>query len=240
MQWADTDSWSGQTAVLVAGGPSLSLSQVRAIGMARARDLVRVIAINDAMYPCGFADIGHACDEQWWRHHLGAPGFVGKKTSLERTQYPDVECLNNTGTEGFDPVPGNIRSGGNSGYQAIHLSIHLGVERIILVGYDMHARGGTHWFGDHPEPIRRIFRNMDQRVAGFSGLVPALDERGIAVVNCSPGSALKAFPMGSLESEMKKLQDRKSKEDRAPQKDARYLDRMARPQSDTRPGYRTK
>lgn len=240
MLWAADNDWAGETVVIVAGGPSLCLKQVRHIAIARAKETVRVIAINDAVYPCWFADVLWACDPPWWKHHEGVPGFPGRRVSFDPCGVPGVDHLIGTGTEGFDPTPGSIRSGGNSGYQAIHLSIHLGVERIILVGYDMHASGGTHWFGEHPDPVRRIFRNMSQRIMRFNDLVAPINEHGIEIVNCSPGSALKAFPMGSLESELKKQQDRKGRDEKAPSKDAKYHDRMVRPQNEDRSGYRTR
>src|SRR5690606_9521612 len=83
MHWRATALFRGRPTVIVAGGPSLDLAQVRAVAMARAGDRIRVVAVNDAVYPCWFADIAYACDRKWWRYHNGLPGFPGRKLSLE-------------------------------------------------------------------------------------------------------------------------------------------------------------
>jgi len=199
MHWVVEPDWRGDTVVIVAGGPSVTLSQVRAIGLARAGASIKVVAINDAIYPCWFADIGYACDTAWWRHHGGLPGFAGRRVSLDDCGIDGVDFLINTGTQGFDPAPGCLRSGGNSGYQALHLCAHLGADRVVLIGFDMR---GSHWFGEHPPAIRRIAPNMRNRIERFHELGAVLAARGIDVVNATPGSALTGFRVGDLELEL--------------------------------------
>lgn len=191
---------------IIAGGPSLSLSQIRLLGISRAADLIRVIAVNDAVYPCWFADRVHACDQKWWDEHHGVPGFSGTKSSLEPTRFPDVLTYRNTGTSGLDDATDAIRSGGNSGYQAMHLAVHFGVRKIVLVGFDMTGDPMNHWFGHHPAPIAISVRTMDNRIREFAELKPLLADRGIDVVNASPGSALTFFRAGDLETELNLLE----------------------------------
>lgn len=88
--------------------------------------------------------------------------------------------------------PELIYTGGNSGYQAINLAWHFGAARILLLGYDM--RPG-HWHGKHPRPLSN-YSPYEEWVRRFRLLAGDLD---IPVVNCTPGSALDAFPMASLE-----------------------------------------
>lgn len=169
------------------------------MGIAHAADKVRVIAINDAIYPCWFADIGYACDKKWWEHHNGIPGFRGIRTSCDDSGFPDIRFLHNTGRDGFDPVPGNLRTGGNSGYQAMHLAMQLGVTKIILVGFDMRGKPQHHWFGEHPKQVECLALNHDSRIRYFTTLLPALRELGVDVLNASPGSALTFFRSVPLE-----------------------------------------
>lgn len=188
--------------VCVAGGPSVTLAQVRQIGIARSEDRIRVIAVNDAMYPCWFADLGYACDRRFWERHHGVPGFPGLKLSLEGTRYSDVRPLKNTGIEGYDETPGCIRSGSNSGYQAVHLAAKLGARKIILVGYDFSEGGARdHWFGRHHGDMDKHSR-VDEWRRLFQGLTDELNRRGIEVVNASLSSTIKWLPMVSLESVM--------------------------------------
>lgn len=172
------------------------------LGIARAEGLIRVITLNDAAYPCWFADIAYGSDAAWWRHHNGLPGFEGRRLALEDPDIEGVDILRNTGVDGFDPEPDALRTGGNSGYQTLHLCAHLMPRRVLLVGIDM---AGTHWFGDHPEPIRKRTPNMQNRIRRFDDLKVPLKDRSIDVVNVSPGSALSTFPRGDLKTELERL-----------------------------------
>lgn len=227
-QWIAERLWPEATVVVVAGGPSLSLGQVRTIGMARTREIIRVVAINDAVYPCWFADLLYFCDRQWGEAHDGVPGFRGRRVTLRHQQNPvhdDADWLLSTGPEGFEPDPGGLRTAGNSGYQAINLAAHLGARHILLVGYDMRGDNSAHWFGLHPESCRRqMTRGFDRMAPHFNGLAEPLRERGIAVVNCTPGSAITAFPTGDLMTELKRAETVKK-----PAKDTKtapYADRQ--------------
>lgn len=182
--------------------------------MAHARGDIRVVAINDAIYPCWFADLGYACDNKWWEFHRGVPGFPGLKLRLKVVdeasghdtnwcRHEDVRTVQSSGTQGFDPNPQRIRSGGNSGYQVLHLLAHLQVARIIAVGLDMNGRG--HWFGDHPQGVRTYGENFENRIPEFEALAKVFRERGVRVVNCSPGSALRCFEVADLETTLKEF-----------------------------------
>lgn len=203
--WRADGSWNGRTVVIVGGGPSVTTAQVRAIGLARAADRIRVIAINDAVYPCWFADIVWGCDARWWRYHGTLPGFSGIKLALTDTGGlpPGVMLMKNTGEEGFDPDPWSVRTGRNGGYQALHVAVHMGATTVLLVGYDMQ---GQHWFGRHPAEVHPHAGNpaMHRRIYFFARLAPLLKERGVRVVNVTPGSALDAFERDDLETELRR------------------------------------
>jgi hypothetical protein len=165
-----------------------------------------VIAINDAWRMAPWADVLYGCDWRWWLKHRGAPDFAGIKVTLSNSvghldAYPDIKVLENTGTEGFEHRPSGIRTGRNGGYQAINLAVHLGARRILLLGYDMKAGadGRLHFFGDHEDwPTRPgIFEGVF--LPQFSALVQPLQDKGIEVVNCTPGSALVVFHVKQLE-----------------------------------------
>lgn len=202
--WVTAPIWESYPVVIVAGGESFSAAQARLIGMARARDRVRVIAVNDAVYPCWFADIAYAADAAWWLHHGDLPGFQGMKLSIEpNAGYPPmpefVDFLRNTGKDGFDTAPDALRTGENGGYQTIHLAAHLGARKMLLVGFD---NRGTHWFGRHPAGVRKDPANFNARYAALKGLAAYLKKAGIEVRNASPGSAIDIFPSVDLATEI--------------------------------------
>jgi hypothetical protein len=95
--------------------------------------------------------------------------------------------------------PSAVRTGFNSGYQAINLAVHLGASRIVLLGYDMRVdqkrRSRDHFFGQHPD---HTVPPVAACLTAFKTLVKPLAEVGVEIVNCTSGSALVSFPMRPL------------------------------------------
>lgn len=194
--------WEGQTVVIVGSGPSLSLQQIRTVAIARAEKHCRVIAVNDAIYPCFWADWLHAGDLKWWRWHIHRINdFTGIRTTVsDDVPGPWVNgYLEYSGDLGFDPDSSKCKSGGSSAYQAACIAVHTGAKRIILLGIDMKRGpdGQVHWFGEHPE--RTTVNYAVAMAPKWDTLKPTLEERSIEVINCSPGTALETFPLGDIE-----------------------------------------
>lgn len=147
-----------------------------------------------------WADLLYACDRTWWHHYEGVPAFEGYKVSLENTGYRDVIMVRTTGTQGYDPRPGCVRTGKNSGYQAINLAAGLGATRIVLLGFDLQKTGGAvHWHGSHvgklSDPRDDTFKRWHRY---FPTLAKGLQQHGVEVVNATPTTALTCFPCQSL------------------------------------------
>ena len=211
--FAPGDIWAGETAVVVAGGPSLSLAQVRSIGIARSSDRCRVIAVSDAVYPCWFADILYSADAKWWDHHSGVPGFRKVKVSRNNLGRYDVQHVIGIdgvvahnpeeyvrGVDGFDPTPGMLRYGPNSGHHAVHIAAQLGAKRIVIVALDFTDKdfARDHWFGRHGGRMDMCSDTSAWR-AKFRLLTDDLDNAGVAVLNASPASTIDWLPIVSLE-----------------------------------------
>ena len=183
--------WPGSTIVCLGGGPSLTQADV---DYCRGRD-VHVIAVNDAYRLAPWADVLYACDSKWWGWHKGVRTFAGRKYSLQAASsiWPGVQVLKNTGESGLELAPTGLKTGRNSGYQAMNLAVHLGAARILLLGYDMRCGPGgqTHWFGRHPNQSEPPVALFLQR---FPSIVAPLKALGIAVVNCSRETALTLWP----------------------------------------------
>jgi hypothetical protein len=155
----------------------------------------RTIAINNTFQLAPWADMLYAADVKWWTF-TDWKSFAGLKVTCDVTVFKDLLHLRHTGDKGFDPDPGCVRTGRNSGYQAIHIAAHAGCKRILLCGFDM--RGG-HWHGPHKRPLRDDGNVYARWIPHFATLKPELDRRGIEVINCTPGSALKCFSMMALD-----------------------------------------
>lgn len=190
--WRVPRLWPGATVVCLGGGPSLEPADV-----AYAHGRARVIAINDAWRLAPWADLLYACDAKWWRWHDGVPAFTGLKVTLEKPEYPGIKRLAQGAERGFEAAPTRLATGRNSGYQALHLAVHLGARRVLLLGYDMRlVDGRSHWFGAHPVATKPEV--YDRMIPCFESLIAPLAARGVAVVNCTPASALACFPMAPL------------------------------------------
>src|SRR5688572_15903262 len=138
--------WPGETAVIIGGGPSLTAADCSYV-----RGKARVIAIKEAAVcnlphiipPAPWAEVLYAADYKFWKTHKGAPEFKGLKYTIEQSPgepqgvWPDVQVLRNTGAEGLELDPSGLRTGYNSGYQSVNLAVHLGITRIVLLGFDM-------------------------------------------------------------------------------------------------------
>jgi hypothetical protein len=157
------------------------------------------IAVNNTYLLASDADILYASDMAWWVYHSQeALKFKGLKvTAQDCVPFRAVNYLVNTGKKGFDANPENIRTGGNSGYAAIHLAIQAGASRVLLFGFDI---GGKHWHDDHVTPLRNPKQQtFDMWLDCFQTL--ADDVKGVCeVINCTPNSRLTCFPYASFSS----------------------------------------
>lgn len=193
--WTVPAMWAGRVVLVLATGPSLPglLKQ-----LPKGRSGAASVAVNDAFRLAPWADMLYGADPVWWRHHApDALKFAGlKATANDSCEFRAVRCLRPSGAEGFDPDPACIRTGGNSGYQAVHVAIHAGAARIVLLGFDMR---GDHYFGRHAEPLS----NTDAATyARWTERFDALNNRGADIVNCTPGSALTCFRRSELRREL--------------------------------------
>lgn len=192
--------WRGATAVVLATGESLTPDVVAAVSVAHARGGCVAIAVNDAYRVAPWANMLYAADGLWWDVHWpkGAGDFAGfKVTAQPQVRFP-VMVVESSGHRGYDERPGFIRTGNNSGYQAIHVAAQMGARKIVVCGIDMQ---GAHFFGLHSRPLRNT-GNFTSYIERFRDLAPPLAARGIDVVNVSPRSALDAFRRGDLATEL--------------------------------------
>lgn len=198
--WRVDKEWAGETCAVLGAGPSMSAAVAESV-----RGRCRIIAVNSSFILAPFADILYAADRLWWQNNRhAAEQFAGVKATILPNGYHElaptvdgVRVIGNGGPQGFDDRPDHIRTGWNSGYQAVHLAAHLGVKRVLLLGFDMHARAGEHWHKDHrwrPGYKSRypLFVN-----AFYTG-APEFESRGVEILNCTPGSALACFRQATL------------------------------------------
>jgi hypothetical protein len=200
MMWTVLPEWLGETVFILGCGPSLV--QVRTEPLLQAG---RVIAINDAYTRCPGADILYFCDKKWWLQHerMVAERFYGRRIVTMLNEYPGIHTLRCTGEVGLETDPGGVRHGSNSGYQCINLAYHLGAARIVLMGYDMRVVNGKlhHTLRTDLQTEEGFQRTLQHKMLPkFQTLAAPLQEAGVTVLNATPNSALRVWPLVPLEA----------------------------------------
>lgn len=215
--------WEGATAVLIGGGPSLTLEQVGLVQHACEENGARCIAVNDAYLWTPFADICYFADSHWWKWHTegidkSLIGFNATQVRIRFAEFRGQKCsIQSSGGnitddavhmlrnrdfpqhgEGLSLDPQSLVTGRNGGFQALNLAVLAGAARIILLGYDgkPNHNGLAHWHGDHPRPSPAAGYPLYRQ--SFSFVTGTLRTMGVRVVNCSPNSAIDAFPRMAL------------------------------------------
>lgn len=198
-RWCVPRLWPSRTVAVLASGPSLTREQVELVRTAG----VPAVVVNSTFRLAPWAAVLYAADPEWWDHrdNRDAHQFRGLKVSVSDVR--GVLHLRDTGVNGFDPNPAALRTGRNSGYQALHLAMHTGAARILLLGFDFTNKSGSHHHGDHPPGLRSTDEaHFESWRPHFATLLPAALERGVAIVNCTPGSAIECFTFNNLGSEL--------------------------------------
>lgn len=215
-------AWHGKRAFILACGASLTLEQVALVEA--AREGAGVIAVNDAYLVAPWADVHYAADSHWHQWHMdGIPkptlgltaedvrkrwaSFAGQKCTIQNSganvMDPHVHMLRNrdypNNGVGLSIDPFALVTGRNSGFQALNLAVLAGAKKIILLGFDGQpsAAGRDHFHGGHPRPTPPAAYPLYRQA--MSAAENALLDLGVEVVNCSPGTAIDAFPKKRLE-----------------------------------------
>lgn len=202
--------WPGDTVVILGGGASLDQNQVD-----RCRGRARVIAINRAWVLAPWADWLHAYDEQFCQFHsvpqrvhgrdyppIG--DFAGIKTTGCQAVVPGfvtIKMAPKVDGEGQYRVPfadprRPVHVGRDSGYQAVQLAALVGGDPIVLLGMDARPNGNWHGGYSHRWSSTGDFTAHIELHRVLAGL---LAERGVGVLNATPGSAIDAYERVSLE-----------------------------------------
>lgn len=220
--------FEGNTALLIATGPSINDVTYEKIIWAVKRGIY-VITINNAYQKFNFTHIHVACNDNWWRYYLGNDPLLKNLTCFKWTRYKDIAekygiyYINSIEKTGLSRDPSLVHINNGSGPMAINIATLSGFKKIILLGHDMkfdenyNGRkkevGSTprHFFGEYPKemqhwPSVKIGLSepgvLDGLIEKYQLMIPDLEDLGVEVVNCTPGSALKCFRQSTLEEEL--------------------------------------
>jgi hypothetical protein len=145
----------------------------------------------------------YACDFKWWKEYHSEAVRVhhGEHWSISRPACSEygLRYVDGARGEGLPSPPSTIRTGKNSGYQAIQLATLFGARRVVLLGYDFQrTRGREHWHPDHPARLGNGGR-YEEWAAAMNALAPQLRCSGVEVSNSSRATMLRCFPRMPLD-----------------------------------------
>lgn len=199
-------AWPGSTVVLIANGPSLTKPQVESARQAWINGRARVIGCNNAYQIAPWVDALYACDRQWWEQHIEAVRDVHLALLFSQDEKVcdmyGLWYVPSRAESGISVDSGCIHLGGegaHSGFQQLNLAVHLGAKRILLLGYDCHAKtpARKHWFGNHAGLLDTT-PHYDQWAEAYRQASPQLEQLGVEVINCTPDSAIDCFPRSRI------------------------------------------
>ena len=201
-----------RTIVCAGTGPSITPQQVQ---VARERGWP-IFVCNDAFRLAPDAALLHACNYQWWdcRWHevkdLPCEKWTTRKESAAKYGINYIAEVNRPGLSTDQAV---LHHGHSSGYQLVGMAYRAGAERIVLLGYDMKfapdydgrakrvGSGPRHFFGEYEAGLQH-WPSVQVRAGVHTELVDlyaSVAAQGLVkIVNCSPGSAITAFPLADI------------------------------------------
>jgi hypothetical protein len=197
--------WDGWTVVLIAGGPSLTRGQVFEAKFAWMDGDVKVMGCNNAYQIAPWIDALYCCDPEYWDAHIDAI----RKTHIDELLSQDRLSCEKYGLwwtpktkmgnldYGFSTDPAKIYTGGNGGFQQLNIAALRGATRIILIGYDCSATGKKHWHPDHEGTMNKRHNYADW-LKYYRRAAPLIEQLGIEVINCTPGSAIDCFERDTI------------------------------------------
>jgi len=193
--------------VVIGTGPSLTAEQ---IAIAKR---FKTFGVNKAFE--FDPDVLVGCNYQFW--DLYWPDVKDlrchKWTTRPQLQgkYPGLNYIEERWEDGLSTDPSYICAHHGSGPQAVNIALHYGCKTILLIGWDMRFPGKVdrrnytaprHYFGE--DPLTEIHWPMTGPQGELEGLIREMEtihpeDYGIEIINCTPDSAMRCFPMGNLE-----------------------------------------
>lgn len=185
-----------KTAIILASGPSLTDEQIDAA----RKSGHHTIAINSTWEKMLDANVLYAGDFLWWKVNIERvrKSFHGacwtQDSSAAARWATTLQHMRGANRDGLGSKM--IYTNGNSGMQALNLAYLWGFERIILLGFDMRLgpNGEKHHHADHPKPMVQG-QTFHEWMVKAEKIAVDLKRTNCRVINCTPESALRAFPM---------------------------------------------
>ena len=199
--------------VVIGTGPSLTSEQIDKVSHLKKFGANRAFEFD--------VDVLHGCNHQFWDYYWDQvkdlrcdkwttrPELIGK--------YEGLDYIEERWEDGLSTDPTYICAHHGTGPQLVNLALHYGCEKMILIGWDMRFpgkvdrykfKGKRHYFGE--DKLTQKHWPMTGPDGECEGLIREMEtikpkDYGIEIVNCSPGSAMRCFPMIPLDEALERF-----------------------------------
>jgi hypothetical protein len=184
-----TREWAGETAFIVAGGPSVLHQNLELL---HGRN---IIAINSSLHAVPWADFLYFGDWRWWNepeNRAAVANFRGRVVTVSQLVRNEKVLLCRTARPpGLELQRDSLMQHYTSLTAATNLAAHLvgAGGTIVWLGADgrIAADGRTHHHAPHRFPHRQDCYH--KQYADLITIVPSLQALKISLFNASPGTA---------------------------------------------------
>lgn len=193
--------WPGATAVIIASGPS-----TEQVDLALIRGLP-TIAVSNGFRAKPDADVFIAGGQVFWKlndlSQIASPLLILTKNYAPWTGIPiddgRLVYMDRAGPDGLTDIRTALCGAESSVTLAINYAVHRGAARIILLGCDGQPSldGRRRVNSNQAEDLGWEWRYAKHEAAMATQIEP-LAERGVGIVNCSPGSVLGCYRRADL------------------------------------------
>lgn len=197
--------WIGDVCYIFAGGPSLTTQPIELLEGRRR------IVINSSYERALSADILFFHDPRWWLEYgaMVRTTFNGQIYTTMSLRDPRLARLRNVRPGNarnlqlplvLSDDPGAVPMRRTAVAPALNIAAHKGVKAIVVLGLD--GKFGLDGKRNHyarQYKWQHQANTWDLHQEDIAPLVPQLKDRGILVINASPGSAWTLFPIMSLQ-----------------------------------------
>jgi hypothetical protein len=219
--------FNGETAVILATGPSLNEDQITLVAKAHSEGKCRVITVNNSYQLAPWSDIHVAYNDNWWDYYWKNDKVLRDMKADKWTRYKHqadefgINYIDSIAKGGLSKNPSVVHNNHGSGPLAINFATLYGFKKIILLGHDMKyandyngaqkkiGSSPRHFFGEYPKVMQHFPQSKSSidnngviigLIDAYNGMVKDLED--IDVVNCTPDSHLPTFRKSILGKEL--------------------------------------
>lgn len=191
--------WAGDTVFIVASGPSSELVDIKKL---RGK---RVIAVAHGYRVVPWAQVLVVGGKAFYKSNdlsnfHGQLIVAAQEMSLFYHRDPRLKYMHREGPYGLSSDPGSLCGSESSVMLAINYAVHRGAAQIVLLGCDgKPGADGRRRAASSRQDSRGAIERYQAQERAMETQIGPLSSLGVKIYNCSPGTALKIYPVADID-----------------------------------------